>query len=153
MSSRSFIAADKATFERHWSDGGRHTTGGYERSAVILTSDEHASERVPPMLAECCFEPICLDSVGELRTGALDKRAALILCEDVLPDGDFRDVLRVLAATARKIPVIVFSRFADWDSYLRAVRLGAYDCMRYPFRSGELEWILRQIIWTPRTKA
>jgi DNA-binding NtrC family response regulator len=153
MSSRSFTASDEPTFERRWSDGGRNTTGGYERSAVILTGDKHASERVPPLLADCGFEPICLGSVGELRTGALDKSAVLILCEDVLPDGDFRDVLRVLAAVPRKIPVIVFSRFADWDSYLRAVRLGAYDCMRYPFRSGELEWILRQIIWTPRTKA
>ncbi|MGB9464373.1 MAG: hypothetical protein WBR10_04620, partial [Candidatus Acidiferrum sp.] len=68
-----------------------------------------------------------------------------LLCEEVLPDGNFRDALRILATAARKIPVIVFSRIADWDSYLQAVRLGAYDCVRYPFRSGELRWILGQI--------
>lgn len=153
MSSRSFSAASGTTFEGRWPNGVRHATGGYERSALILTGDEHASERVPSLVAECGLEPICIGSVGELRTGALDKSTALILCEDVLPDGDFRDVLRVLTAAARKIPVIVFSRFADWDSFLRAVRLGAYDCMRYPFGSRELQWILRQIIRTPQTKA
>jgi DNA-binding NtrC family response regulator len=153
MSSRSFTTTDGTTLEQRWLAGGRHTTGGYERTALILTSDEHATERVPPMLAECGLEPICLSSIGELRTGALDKSAALILCEDVLPDGDFRDVLRVLTAAARKIPVVVFSRFADWDAYLRAVRLGAYDCMRYPFHSRELQWILRQIMRAQQARA
>jgi DNA-binding NtrC family response regulator len=84
--------------------------------------------------------------------GALDERTALLLCEQVLPDGDFRDALRILAAAARKIPVIVFSRIAGWDTYLQAVKLGAHDCLRYPFRRGELKWILGQIIGAQHTK-
>jgi DNA-binding NtrC family response regulator len=152
MSSHSLSTVDGARVEPRWPDGGRHATGGYDRSALILTGDEHASENLPSQVAECGLEPVCLGSVGELRTGALDKSATLILCQDDLPDGDFRDVLRFLTAVARKIPVIVFSRIADLDSYLRAVRLGAYDCTRYPFRSGELQWILRQILRAPQMR-
>ena len=150
MSNR--VLATEASFAGRWPISGERNSG-HERSALILTDDDHVSGNLPSLVEQCGLEPICLSSIGQLRTGALDDRATLILCDDVLPDGDFRDALRILTAAARTIPVIVFSRIADWDSYLRAVRLGAYDCMRYPFRNAELQWILRQIIGAPPAKA
>lgn len=139
--------------EQLWPRRGGRTAGGYEKSALILTGDEQACENLAPALTECGFEPVRLGFVGELRTGALDERAALLLCEQFLPDGDFRDALRILTIAAKKIPVIVFSRIADWDSYLQAVKLGAFDCLRYPFRHGELQWILGQIHRAQHSKA
>jgi DNA-binding NtrC family response regulator len=123
-----------------------------ERSALILAGDEHACMNLPAIVFACGFEPLRLDSIGELRTGALDDRAALVLCEEVLPDGDFRDALHIVRMAASEIPVIVFSRIADWDSYLRAVRLGAYDCLRYPFRRGELQRIVTQMMGAAQAK-
>lgn len=152
MNNRMVLAGEEVSFAGR-SPITRGPNSGYERSALILAGDGHAIGNLPSLVEKCGLNPVCLSSVGELRTGALDDRATLILCEDVLPDGDFRDAIRVVTAAARKIPVIVFSRIADWDSYLRAVRLGAYDCMRYPFRSGELQWILKQIISAPPSKA
>lgn len=145
MSGQILSAGNASVLEERWPAWGERTADGYERSALILTGDEQAGEGLPSLVTECGLEPVRLSSLGELRTGALDERAAVLLCEEVLPDGNFRDALRILATAARKIPVIVFSRIADWDSYLQAVRLGAYDCVRYPFRSGELRWILGQI--------
>jgi DNA-binding NtrC family response regulator len=153
MSSHILSPGCGTPMERLWPGRGGRTAGGYEKSALILTADEQACENLAPALTECGFEPVRLGSVGELRMGALDGRAALLLCEQFLPDGDFRDVLRVLTVAAKKIPVIVFSRIADWDSYLQAMRLGAYDCLRYPFRCGELQRILRQIIRAQHTNA
>ena len=153
MSSPILSPACGTAVERFWPVRGGRTAGGYEKNALILTGDEQASENLAPELIECGFEPVRLSSVGELRTGALDERAALVLCEQFLPDGDFRDALRILRIAAKKIPVIVFSRLADWDSYLQAVKLGAHDCLRYPFRRGELKWILGQIIPSQHTKA
>jgi len=153
MSSPILSPASGTAVEQFWPVSGGRTAGGYEKSALILTGDEQTSENLAPVVTECGFEPVRLGSVGELRTGALDERAALLLCEQFLPDGDFRDALRILTIAAKKIPVIVFSRIADWDSYLQAVKLGAYDCLRYPFRRGELKWILGQIIRAQRTNA
>jgi DNA-binding NtrC family response regulator len=152
MSSHILSPAYGTTVERPLPVCGGRTAGGYERSALILAADEQACENLAPVVTECGFEPVRLGSVGELRMGALDERTALLLCEQVLPDGDFRDALRILAAAARKIPVIVFSRIAGWDTYVQAVKLGAHDCLRYPFRRGELKWILGQIIRAQHTK-
>ena len=153
MSSHILSPGCGTPMERLWPGRGGRAAGGYEKSALILTADEQACENLAPALTECGFEPVRLGSVGELRMGALDGQAALLLCEQFLPDGDFRDALRVLTVAAKKIPVIVFSRIADWDSYLQAMRLGAYDCLRYPFRCGELQRILRQIIRAQHTNA
>lgn len=153
MSSRVLSTGDGSLLEQRWPACGGRTASGYERCALILTGDEEAGESLSPLVTECGLEPVCLGSLGELRTSALDERAALVLCEEVLPDGNFRDALRILAAVVRKVPVIVFSRIADWDSYLQAMKHGAYDCLRYPFRSGELQWILGQIIRGRQTRA
>jgi len=48
---------------------------------------------------------------------------SLLLCEEQLPDGTFRDALNFLSGTTRHIPMIVFSRIAEWENYLEAVRL------------------------------
>lgn len=125
----------------------------HEKSALILTGDDRVGENLPAIVSECELDPVRACSVGELRLGALDKRTALVLCEEVLPDGDFRDALRIVSSIARRVPVLVFSRVADWDTYLRAMRLGAYDCLRFPFRSGELQRIVRQIVGIPRQNA
>ena len=152
MSSPILSPACGTAVEKFWPVCGGRTAGGYEKSALILTGDKQACENLAPVVTECGLEPVRLGSVGDLRTGALDERTALLLCEQVLPDGDFRDVLRILGTAVRKIPVIVFSRIADWDSYLQAVKLGAHDCLRYPFRRGELKWILGQIIRAQHNK-
>jgi len=41
---------------------------------------------------------------------------------------------------------VVFSRLGEWDHYLEAIRLGAFDCLRYPFRTGELRWVVNRAL-------
>lgn len=81
-------------------------------------------------------------TVSDLRKGFAAQETCLLLCEDVLPDGDFRDVLLVSHQVQPTVPVIVYSRIADWSEYLAAVKLGAHDLLRFPFRAGELQWVI-----------
>jgi DNA-binding NtrC family response regulator len=61
-----------------------------------------------------------------------------------LPDGNYRDFLTVLRSVKNKTRVVVTSRLADWDEYLEAMRLGAFDVIAAPCHSADVEWILVQ---------
>jgi DNA-binding NtrC family response regulator len=114
--------------------------------ALILTADEAAAAILPRVIQESGLQPISIGTLADLRSYHWNSTISLLLCEEQLPDGTFRDALNFLAGMARHIPVIVFSRIAEWENYLEAVRCGAYDCLRYPFRSGELERIICQML-------
>jgi DNA-binding NtrC family response regulator len=114
--------------------------------ALILTGDEKASSSLPGLVQQCGLEPLSLSTMAALRSCRLNSRISLLLCEERLPDGTFRDALGFLRGMAQPIPVIVFSRIAEWENYLEAMRQGAYDCLRYPFRTGELQWIIGRML-------
>lgn len=63
-----------------------------------------------------------------------DTRAVLtryaicvVVCEDQLADGNYRDLVEAAERTTAEAPLIVVSRLADWNEYLKAARAGAFD--------------------------
>jgi len=112
------------------------------KTAMLLGADPEACEVGSRLLERCGLTTMKLSTVADLRKGMAEQEACLLLCEDVLPDGDFRDVLKVVRDSRATVPVILFSRLADWDEYLAAVKLGAHDLLRFPFRAGELQWVI-----------
>jgi DNA-binding NtrC family response regulator len=114
--------------------------------ALILTGDEEASSSLPGLIQQCGSEPLSLGTIAALRSCHPNSRISLLLCEERLSDGTFRDALGFLRGMAQPVPVIVFSRIAEWENYLEATRHGAYDCFRYPFRTGELQLILGRML-------
>jgi DNA-binding NtrC family response regulator len=57
----------------------------------------------------------------EARTILPQEEFRLVLCKDILADGDFRAALREVKKSMAHTPVIVLSHSADWDSYLKAL--------------------------------
>jgi len=75
--------------------------------------------------------------------GVLSRQnVRLILCQDRLADGSFRDVLKTTRKTAPRPPVVVTTQTENWDDYLEAVRLGAFDVIRYPYYPTDVEWTI-----------
>jgi DNA-binding NtrC family response regulator len=70
----------------------------------------------------------------------------VMFCNDVLPDVDFRTVIAAVKVT----PVVVLSRFAEWDYCLAALRGGAFDYIACPPDSAETERILWAAICSVR---
>lgn len=117
-----------------------------QRSVIILTADENASLELPKLALQCGLEPVSLGRIADLKSCLLNSRVSLVLCEERLPDGSFHEALQFLRSITRSVPLIVFSRMAEWENYLEAMRFGAYDCLRYPFRRGELQWIVGRML-------
>ena len=68
----------------------------------------------------------------------------MVLCEDLLPDGDFRMALREVRMTSgNNTPLIVLSQNADWGAYLRSLTAGVFDWILWPASLFESERVMR----------
>jgi DNA-binding NtrC family response regulator len=76
--------------------------------------------------------------------GLLRKNSfSIVFCDDVLPDGTFRMVMDYAARYGMPMPVIVTSRRDDWDLFLKALNVEAFDYIAFPPLPGEFERIMR----------
>ena len=86
----------------------------------------------------CGLISICCMKFDEARIFMDNEKFGVVFCHETLPDGDFRGVVSAVKPT----PVVVLSRFAEWDHYLAALRAGAFDYIACPPDSAETERIL-----------
>ena len=139
--SRFIKVSSKSRFQELQADSSK-TLETTIQTAMLLGEDPEACDVGSELLGRYGLATTRLSTVADLRRRILEQETCLLLCEDVLPDGDFRDVLRVVRDSRATVPVILFSRLADWDEYLAAMKLGAHDLLRFPFRRGELQWVI-----------
>jgi DNA-binding response OmpR family regulator len=66
----------------------------------------------------------------------------VVLCDARLPDGDWKDLLRVANELNEPPRVIVTSRLADDSLWAEALNLGAFDVLPSPFNPQEVFWTL-----------
>ena len=110
--------------------------------AMVVSDDREMQRALADRLASSGLTPLLALTVSEAVAVLKNPEIVVILSSEELPDGSFCDILRLSRADSR-IPVIVFSRLADWDAYLNVVRTGAFDYVRYPPSQGEIE----RVVW------
>lgn len=119
-------------------------------SPVLIVSGEQEHRA---QLADHVFKfgllPVCCETIADARALAERQPFSAAVSEDLLPDGDFRAVISEMRRHAARSPVVVVSRRDDWDFYLSAVRMGAFDSVAFPPTPGELE----RVLWTALTEA
>lgn len=118
-------------------------------SMVIVSGDPEARQALANLLVKEALVCIPASTVKEAESILVREPVSLILCSEELPDGGFRDVLRQAGRISGKVPVIVFSRLADWDRYLNVMQCGAFDYVLYPSPQGEIERVVQNAL-SPR---
>ena len=111
-------------------------------SAIIVSADLEAQQVLANLLDTCGVAPITASTVREVEAILNLDSIFVILCSDELPDGCFRDILRQTARRLNRVPVVVFSRLADWERYLLVLRSSAFDYVLYPPSRGEIERVV-----------
>ncbi len=87
------------------------------------------------------MDPVCCSSVQEASNLLPEANPSLIFCEETLPDGTYRDLLRNLNKPP-KARFVVISPTADIDAnYNEALSLGAFDMIASPCRRSDVQWI------------
>ena len=110
--------------------------------ALIICDKAEDRHKVVAAALKCGLNPICCSNMEEARILLFQKDFRVVLCSDILPDGDFSAVLKEVRRSTRNIPVIILSYLADWDAYLKALGIGAFDYIICPPKPAEAERIL-----------
>jgi DNA-binding response OmpR family regulator len=84
------------------------------------------------------FAPTCTQALDDLSR----QEFCLIIADDVLPDGSWRDILMGMAKCGSAARLVVASRLADERLWADVLNLGGYDALAKPFRADEIAWLV-----------
>lgn len=113
------------------------------RLHILLACSDPATRRVlEETLAQLGLEPVIATDVNEVRAALSQESPQLLICEEGLPEGGYREVLRLAKAIGSEVPVVVCSLLDGMDEYLEAMELGAFDFIARPCRRSDVEFIL-----------
>jgi len=110
--------------------------------ALIICNQGEDRQRIAASALKCGLNPICCSNLEEARTLLPQEEFRLVLCRDILADGDFHVVLREVKKSMVHAPVIVLSHSTDWDSYLKVLGAGALGFIVCPPNPVEAETII-----------
>lgn len=80
-------------------------------------------------------------AIERLRASAV----SVIVCESVLDDGTWKDILDYNQAGSHAPPLIVTSRLADEYLWAEVLNLGGYDVLPKPFNDREVRHVLQTV--------
>lgn len=111
---------------------------------MVASSNLENRRALMQILSRQGVEPTGAANLAECAEILQKERVGLIFCDPHLADGGYRDLLEIARSTAERPRVVVTSRHADWDEYLEAMRLGAFDVIAAPCRPTDVEWMVIQ---------
>jgi len=68
---------------------------------------------------------------------------SVVICEQVLNDGDWRDLLADVHRQTAETRFIVFSRLADDQLWIEVLNRGGYDLLAKPFAPAEVSRVVK----------
>jgi DNA-binding NtrC family response regulator len=114
-----------------------------EFEVLVAASSVENRSAITKVLLGMGVRPAITSSVKEARAILSTKSVSLVFCEEKFADGNYQDVLRAVKKNAANAPVVVSSPSHDWNEYLEALRLGAFEFMDGPVRALDVEMIVR----------
>ena len=94
-------------------------------------------------LESCGIEvlPVC-DCSEARRMLEIQPEMQVVLTDVALPDGDWREVLQIVAHSRPNIEVVVSSRLGDHKLWIDVLEQGAYDVLAEPYEREEVRRIV-----------
>jgi DNA-binding NtrC family response regulator len=120
---------------------------------LVASSDLQGRRALSNILATLGADPLTSSTVRECKELIASERVGLIFCDRLLADGNCYDLLNASRSGRTRARVVVMSSTADWDEFLEAMRLGAFDVIASPCRATDVEWMIIQALRYERTEA
>ena len=83
--------------------------------------------------------PNCEQASGHIT----DSRISVVICEALLPDGSWKDLLARMALSRPAPVLVVTSNVADESLWAEVLNLGGYDVLAQPFDGEEVARVVR----------
>ena len=116
---------------------------------LVATAEPAISASMRDLLGAYPLRTIWARGVDEVRSALSRQNVDACFCGFWLIDGTYRDVVRHLKRQPVEIPAIVVcapSCPQEYQDYLAALNLRAFDFLCHPYRRMDLERILRATI-------
>jgi DNA-binding NtrC family response regulator len=107
---------------------------------LVISREKEHHEKINAAMCKCGLSAICCTKFDEAQIFMTRQKFGVVFCHETLPDGDFQGVISAVKPT----PVVVLSRFAEWEHYFAALRAGAIDYIACPPDLAETE----RIVWS-----
>lgn len=115
-------------------------------NVLVICAGKEAQNKFTEILRMAGMRAVCCTNLREARYALGKQQIQAVICEEILSDGSFRELIHQGGSISEEIPVIVFSNSGEWDTYLRVIRAGAFDCIAYPPVQTEVARILWQAL-------
>ena len=106
---------------------------------LILSGKPEHRLRLRGIVSSCGWLPVRCETISAAKGLIPLHQVEVVICDEVLPDGDFRSLVKELKRSTCGTLVIVMSQSDDWGAYLDAMIAGAYDYLTYPPHVSELK--------------
>lgn len=120
-------------------------------SILIIEDDITFSLMLTTWLGKKGFEVVASASVSDAKNRIQNALFDLILSDLRLPDGDGIDLLKWMKEKDPSIPLIMMTSYADIQTAVQAIKLGASDYIAKPLNPDELLGKIRDIIHAEAT--
>jgi DNA-binding NtrC family response regulator len=80
----------------------------------------------------------CVRTLSEASRRLSETPAPVVICENILPDGDWKDMLSTARTLSDGCSVIVMSECADERLWAEVLNIGAYDVLAKPLLATEV---------------
>jgi two-component system response regulator HydG len=108
-------------------------------SVAIVGAEPQHWEKLSGIISSCGLCPVRCETLAAATKLSAQQHFEFAICDDELPDGNFRELIAELRRSRHSTPVVVISRFDDWASYLEAMIAGAFEYVAFPLYPQELE--------------
>lgn len=111
---------------------------------LILDDEKQFTEELSSFFQDSNFESFEANTVGDGRK-ILEKVEIDLLILDVrLPGVNGLDVLKEVKIQFPNMEVVIVSAHGDMDTVIKALRLGAFDYLRKPFRFIDIQMVIER---------
>ncbi len=111
---------------------------------LILDDEKQFTEELSSFFLDSNFEPYEANTVEEGKR-ILEKFEIDLLILDVrLPGANGLDILKVVKNQYPNMEVVIVSAHGDMDTVIKAMRLGAFDYLRKPFRFIDIQMVIER---------
>ena len=107
--------------------------------ALLVSARLEVRKPLLQVLEGFSTDVVCCSTLEQAEEVLSCQSFEAVFCDEHLPDGGYADLLHP-HRFERKIPrVIVVTRVGEWELYLEALRKGAFDVVRAPWHSTDIE--------------
>ena len=111
------------------------------RTVVLAISPDVEDHKVVRQILDGSeWQTLACKTCGQARQ--LLRQASVVLCEQKLADGDWKQVLKEIQNMSDPPLLIVTSRLADSGLWAEVLNLGGYDVLAKPLRAEEVLWTI-----------